>query len=421
MTGSANHPSSTHRQPRPQCRWTRYAQRGRGPTGLPYSVPVTPDAPLRIAVLSWRDQRHPEAGGAEVFLDRVTADLTRRGHSVTIFTARYAGSLPDEILHDGRRIIRGGGRLTVYPRAAMALMRRRRAFDAVIDVQNGVPFWSPAYSRAPIVCIVHHVHHEQWAEVFAPTTAAIGWTLESRVAPAVYRGCQFLVVSRSTAGDLEEIGVPAGRIHVAYSGLDPQPDIRQYDPLGPPRLLVLGRLVPHKRVELALRALSVMRSQFPDLSLDIAGQGYHEEQLIRFADELGVRQHVRFAGRVSELEKLQLYSRATVHLLPSLKEGWGLTVVEAAYQGTPTVAFRSAGGTAESIVDGQTGLLADSEEEFIAMASRIVGDADLRSSLSSRAREHARAFTWAATTDAVEGLLRRQRRSTDPETIQDQA
>jgi len=356
-------------------------------------------------MLSWRDHRHPEAGGAEVFLDRISADLVRRGHSVTIFTARYAGSLPEEVLHDGRRIVRGGGRLTVYPRAAFGLLMRRRGFDVVVDVQNGVPFWSPAYSGLPVVCVVHHVHHEQWGEVFAPTTAALGWTLESRVAPAVYRNCQYLVVSQSTASDLAAVGVSAERIHVAYSGLDPQPELAEYDPAGPPRLLVLGRLVPHKRIELALTTLKQLIETYPDLTLDVAGQGYHEEELIRFAERLEVRDRVRFAGRVSDSEKLQLFSRATVHLLPSLKEGWGLTVVEAAYQGTPTVAFRSAGGTAESIVDRRTGLLADSESDFVNLTSQILADSQLRSLLSHQARIHARAFTWEATTEELERLL----------------
>ena len=367
------------------------------------------DRPLKIAILSWRDQRHPEAGGAEVFLDRVSAELARRGHAVTIFTARYAGSLPEEVLHDGRRVVRSGGRMSVYPAVAARYLNRRGQFDAVVDVQNGVPFWSPLFTHAVVVCVVHHVHREQWREVFPRRTAALGWALESKVAPRVYRRSNYLVVSRSTADDLVEVGVPRERIQVAFSGLDPQPVLDAYDPSAPPRLLVLGRLVPHKRVELALRALRELRAEFPDLTLDLAGQGYHEEALMEQAQALGVLDSVRFAGRVSELEKFQLFSRATVHLLPSLKEGWGLTVIEAANQGTPTVAFRSAGGTTESVLDGQTGLLADTEDQFVEMTGRIIRDPDLRQGLSLRAKEHALQFTWSATADSLEELVLRAR------------
>ena len=372
---------------------------------LPYSVRVPGTPPLNIAIMSWRDQRHPEAGGAEVFLDRISEELVRRGHSVTIFTARYAGSLPEEVLSDGRRVVRGGGRLGVYPRAGLRLASQRRRFDAVVDVQNGVPFWTPLLTSSVVVCVVHHIHREQWTKVFRPSTARIGWALESRVAPAVYRGCAYLAVSESTARDLRSTGVPSENIRVAFSGLDPQPYLRRYDPTAPPRLLVLGRLVPHKRVELALDTLKRLLTEFPGLSMDVAGQGYHLEALLRYAEQIGVGSQVRFAGHVSDLEKLELLSRATVHLMPSLKEGWGLTVVEAAAQGTPTVAFRSAGGTAESVVDGHTGLLADSRDDFAELTARILREPALRACLSDNARQRALQFSWSATTDALEDLL----------------
>lgn len=363
------------------------------------------ETPLRIAFLSWRDQRHPEAGGAEVFLERVSADLAARGHRVTIFTARYEGSLPAETLHDGRRVVRVGGRYSVYPRVAAELVRRARHFDAVVDIQNGVPFWSPLFAGKRVVCVVHHVHREQWAAVFPPARARLGWALESKVGPVVYRSCDYLTVSESTARDLTDVGVPGERIHVAYSGLDRYPDLGAYDPSGPQRLVAVGRLVPHKRVELAIDAVASLRDAHPQITLDIAGSGYHEEALIRHAARRGVSDRVRFAGRVSEDEKNLLLSRASVHLVPSLKEGWGLTIVEAAAQGTPSVAFRSAGGTTESIVDGQTGFLADSEAEFLDLTARIMGEPELRAQLSKNARDHSLRFDWAATAQSLLDLL----------------
>ena len=375
---------------------------------MTYSVAVpAADKPLRIAFLTWRDQRHPEAGGAEVFLERVSGELRARGHEVTILTARYEGSLPTEVLHDGRRMVRVGGRYTVYPRVAAELVRRRRQFDAIVDIQNGVPFWSPLYSGKRVVCVVHHVHREQWEAVFPPTSARIGWTLESRVGPAVYRRCEFLAVSESTATDLAAVGVPPERIHVAYSGLDRYPDLGGYDPGAPPRLVAVGRLVPHKRLELAIDALATLRPRHPGLTLDIAGSGYHEEDLVRHAQARGVADSVRFAGRVSEEEKNLLLSRATAHLVPSLKEGWGLTIIEAAAQGTPSVAFRSAGGTRESIVDGRTGFLADSPDEFLDLTARLLREPELRAQLSKNASDHSLRFDWAATAGSLLELLRR--------------
>ena len=117
--------------------------------------------------------------------------------------------------------------------------------------------------------------------------------------------------------------------------------------------------MPHKRVEIALRAVAQLADELPDLECVVAGQGWWRPQLQALAAELDIDKRVRFSGYVSEAEKHAILSWAWVALLPSLKEGWGLTIVEAGARGTPTVAFRAAGGVAEAIVDGETGLLAD--------------------------------------------------------------
>ena len=69
----------------------------------------------------------------------------------------------------------------------------------------------------------------------------------------------------------------------------------------------------------------------------------------------GRRGHVVFEGHVDEARKHEVYERAWLLALPSLKEGWGLVVGEAGMHGTPTVAYREAGGTQESVVDGESG------------------------------------------------------------------
>jgi glycosyltransferase involved in cell wall biosynthesis len=363
-----------------------------------------PGRPLRILVLSWRDGRHPEAGGAEVFLERVTARFAERGHEVTVMSARYPGSLAAEST-DRRRLLRRGGRFTVYPQGMRVAAAGRRRYDVVMDVQNGVPFWTPLVTRVPVVNVVHHVHREQWPEVFGPARAKLGWWLESSAAPLAYRSSRYIAVSTATRDELKGLGVKADRVEVVLSGLDTPTSSVVYDPDRPPSLVVLGRLVPHKRVELALDTLAQLQATWPDLTLTVVGQGYWLPELQEHAAQLGVEKAVRFAGFVSNVEKADLLSAARVNLLPSLKEGWGLAIVEAAALGTPSVALRSAGGTAESIVEGETGLLADGEEDFVAQVSRILEDADLRARLSVGARAHAAQFSWDRTGDEVLAVL----------------
>lgn len=362
---------------------------------------------LRILVTSWRDEGHPEAGGAEVFLERVTSSLAERGHHVTIGTARYPGSLPSQARGD-RLFVRAGGRYTVYPRGLLHAAVHRRQYDVILDIANGVPFWTPVALAAPVVCLVHHVHREQWAEVFSPAVSRFGWWMESKVTPAIYRRAQFLAVSNATAADLQGLGVSPERIRVIYSGVEtavPQKRLMEAPPF--PHLVCIGRLVPHKRIEIALRTVARMREHFPGVLLTIAGSGYWEEGLRAEAARLGIEDHVRFAGVISDQEKANLLAEATIHLMPSLKEGWGLVIIEAATVATPSIAFGSAGGTKESVVQNETGILVETEDEFYEAVLCLSSDSAERERLGAQALRHSQRFNWGNTADGVEDALMR--------------
>lgn len=363
---------------------------------------------LRVLLLNWRDSGHPEGGGAESFSERVATGLAALGHDVTLRCAGYPGAVADEVV-EGVRFVRRGGRFTVYLRAAAVLARRRRAWDLVVDVQNGMPFWSPLFTRARVVNVTHHLHREQWQVVFGPRLGRLGWWLESRAAPRVYRDCRYLTVSAATRDDLVGLGVDAGRVSVVYSGIDAPVlpvDADAWPRSARPSMVVLGRLVPHKRVELAIDALAALRAELPGTTLTVIGHGYHADALRAHAASLGVADAVTFAGFVDDVTKHRLLAEAWVHVLPSVKEGWGLAVVESAAHGTPTVAFRSAGGPTESVVDAETGLLVDAESEFLPAVRRLLTEAPLRERMARAARVHARRFSWTATVDVVEAELR---------------
>jgi glycosyltransferase involved in cell wall biosynthesis len=168
---------------------------------------------------------------------------------------------------------------------------------------------------------------------------------------------------------------------------------------------VLGRVVPHKRVELVLEAAAVLRHEIPDLRVEVAGDGYWLPQLVEHVQQLGLQDVVTIHGRVTEQEKHDLLARAWVHAVPSVKEGWGLSVVEAATHATPSVAFRAAGGLAESIVEGRTGLLVDDTDEFHAALRELLVSKGLRRLLGDAARSYASRFTWGATASAFSTVL----------------
>ena len=375
-------------------------------------------AGVNVVLLSWRDSRNPEAGGAEHYLEKMARGLVERGCGVTVFSAAHAGAPGREEI-EGVQFVRRGSKLSVYARGLQSLlMRRFGKVDVVVDVQNGMPFLSRLVTRKPVVVLVHHVHREQWPVVYPGLSGRIGWWLESRLAPRLYRRCQYVAVSRATRDELRTLGVRGPRIAVVHNGTDPALSIGTLKSPHP-SICVVGRLVPHKQIEHAIDAAVELSQQMPDLRLTVVGSGWWEQELHDYARMRGADRLVEFTGHVDEVRKQEIYERSWVMALPSLKEGWGLVVGEAAMHGTPTVAYRSAGGTRESIDDGVSGLLVDSQQDFVAALRRVLSDSGHRRRLADGARSHSGQFTWehsqAAFAHVVASVLRNERVSTQDE------
>lgn len=370
---------------------------------------------MRIAILNWRDLTHPDGGGAERYAVNVATGLVRRGHEVTFMCADH-GRAPRDQTVDGVRLRRRGGRVGVYPQALRGIRRLERTespFDVVVDVQNGLPFFSPLATRTPVVSLVHHVHREQWPVVFGPLAARVGWGIESRLAPRVYRGHQYVAVSGRTRDELAELGVNPSQIAVIHNGTD-QPMSTGVARSAHPTIVILGRLVPHKRVEHAIDVLAQLAGSHPDLTLRIIGDGWWAPTVRAHAEASGVSDRVTHLGFVPEEQKHAELAAAWVALAPSIKEGWGLNVVEAASHGVPTVAYHGAGGLSESIAHGITGLLVDDLDGMVSAVSSLLSDQPLRDRLGAAAREHSAQFTWESTTSNWEDLLIRMARHGAP-------
>lgn len=365
---------------------------------------------LRIVFFNWRDTTHPEGGGSEHYVETVAAGLAALGHDVTVFCAEHPGAdgveTPREESRNGFRIVRRGGKLGVYAQGLLALISGALGRpDVVVDVQNGVPFWTPLAARCPSVVLVHHVHREQWPVIYGRMAARLGWWLESRAARWVHRRSRYVTVSEVTRDELSRLGVARDRIRVIHNGTSPRPATRVARS-ATPHICVLGRLVPHKRVEHALRAAGRLRPQFPDLTVSIVGSGWWEDAIRRASIDLGVDDITTFHGHVDERSKHDELDRAWVLAAPSLKEGWGLVVVEAGQHGVPAVGYRYAGGLAESIVDGQTGLLADDADGFAAAIGDLLRDPELRRRLGAAATSHADGYAWPTAVAAWDEVLR---------------
>ncbi|MEU4531157.1 glycosyltransferase family 4 protein [Micromonospora ureilytica] len=377
------------------------------------AVPTT-DVPMvgrRVAVLNWKDPWHPDAGGAEVYAWQVARDLVTAGAEVTFVTARPSGQRGDEV-RDGIRIIRVGGRWSIYPRVLGWLLRHRRRFDAVVDCQNGIPFFSPAVlpANVPVICVIHHVHDRQFRLYFGPLVGRFGAWLEGPVAGRIYRRCVTLAVSPSTATAVRDRLGWTGPVVVVPNGADadhPRGGVRD----ARPRLVCVGRVTRHKRVDLVLDAVERLRPERPDLRLDIVGGGPDVETIRRQVDERGLTDVVTVHGHLPSAERDALLGAAWLHVSGSWGEGWGLVVVEAAAAGLPTVAF-DVDGLRDAVRPGRTGWLvgeggdpAGSLAAGLDRALDSVATPAEADRMAVECRQWSDAFRWADTGRRVRAVL----------------
>lgn len=347
-------------------------------------------APLHIAINAWRDTDHPLAGGSEIMIDRLAAGLHARGHRVEL---RAGGPVADHpyVVRDG------GGKFSQYLRAPVDHARHQRRADLVVDIANGMAFYTPLWRRRPTICFVHHVHTAQWSQWFPAPVAGLGRTLERRAMPAAYATTLFVTVSPSSAAALIDLGVAPDRIRIVPNGVDLPDEVAPEAP--EPTFLAVGRLVPHKRYDLLARLWQQVHPVVGGRLL-IVGEGPEAERL----EALQVP-GLELLGRIDTETRDRLYADAWLLLHPSMLEGWGLVVMEAAAHGTPTLAF-DAPGVRDSVVASRTGMLARTEREYVDLWIDLAQSADLRHKLGRGAQERAAEFSWDATVERFEAVAR---------------
>jgi glycosyltransferase involved in cell wall biosynthesis len=330
---------------------------------------------------------------------------------VTLLCSGFPGA-PKRERMDGMEVHRIGGRMTFGLHVPRHVRRspELQGVDVVVEDLNKVPVFMPFWCRAPVVLLVHHLFGgTAFREVSFPLALAT-WLLE-RPVPLVFRNAPVMTVSESTALDLRRRGMTWEECVVVHNGVDlerfrPAPGEGEFRE---PTLLYLGRLKRYKRVDLLLEAVGRLRREGTAVRLLVAGKGDHESELLRLRQRLGLGNSVEFLGYVSEQEKVRLLRRSWVHVLTSPKEGWGISVLEAAACATPTVASDSP-GLRDSVQHGKTGLLVPhGDVEALAGAlSVLMENAPLRKDMGSAARRFAEGFTWEAAARTTEAFLRRR-------------
>jgi glycosyltransferase involved in cell wall biosynthesis len=364
---------------------------------------------LNILALNWEDLSNPQAGGAEVHLQEILKRIAAKGHKVTLLSSGFAGCKSKEEI-DGIRIVRAGSRFNFNFLAPFALRKQlsEERWDILIEDINKIPFFSPLYHRLPMLVVIPHLFSDS---VFKEINFVLGTYiyLSEKPIPWLYKGFKFMVISDSTKDDLTKRNLPPNDIRVIHCGIDHQ--LYHFDRTAKkdtnPTVIYLGRLKKYKSIDHLLTAFSLTQKKIPDAKLVIVGDGDYKNELIDLARRLNISHKVEFTGFVDKSDKVKRLQKAWVAVYPSLKEGWGLTNIEANACGTPVIAS-NVPGLKDSVVDGKTGLLFEygNTLQLSDHLVKILSDKSYRDTLGQGGLDWAKNFSWDEAADKTFELIK---------------
>jgi glycosyltransferase involved in cell wall biosynthesis len=367
-----------------------------------------------------------EGGGGEVRLWEIARRLAGRGHEVTIVCGRSRPGLAATTQIEGVRIETVRvlpeaifrltrisfflARYLFYLVSRSAIARAARQADVVMDCATPVASDAlPVARRAGLRCAVtvYETFGREWFRLRGPVTALLGYLGERRLFRRHYDS--YVTLSPETAQDLLARGVPADRLHLVTAGAGVERPASRVRRPADDRILevvCVSRLVPQKNVASLLRAWKALLSEGRRARLRIIGEGTLRPVLERLARRSGIETSVVFEGFVSEERKWAALDNAQVFAFPSLREGWGLALLEAQLAGLPVVAYDLPVFQA-FVSSGRHGFLVPPSDEtaFARALARLLDDQELRARLGSAGAAQAARFTWDRAADEEERLL----------------
>jgi glycosyltransferase involved in cell wall biosynthesis len=223
----------------------------------------------------------------------------------------------------------------------------------------------------------------------------------------LYAKSPTIVLSDSTKQDLISIGFQSNRVFVCPPGVDHE-RFEAGEKSPSPIVLYLSRFAKYKNPDHLMIAFKEVLAAAPDCELVMAGAGNDAQTRAyeRLAETLGIHASVKILPFVRGAEKLELLQRAWVHVLPSIREGWGISILEAGACGTPTIGY-DVSGVRDAVRHMKTGLLVQ-KNSIGSMAQAIImvlRDDELRKHLSDGAAEWSKKFTWDSTAELAMDAL----------------
>ncbi len=345
-------------------------------------------------------------GGAEIFTREIAKRWVEAGHQVILCTSTFPGCQTIEI-SDGVKIVRvGSGRYGFYKKAKKFFETTfpEENYDVVLDEINTRPFFAPEFAKnCKVVALIHQLAKEYWFYEVPPPLSWIGYYFLEKHWLSKYREVLTVTVSKSTYNDLTGLGFK--NVVVIPEGLNFTPADKLPQKAGHPIVVYSGRLTKAKRPLHALEAFKLVKQKVPEAELVFLGDGPLMPELRGKAVE-----GVKFCNKLSNAERRGELEKGWVLVNPSVREGWGLNVIEANALGIPCVAYDVA-GLRDSVKNGETGLLAQSGNinQLAQQITDLLLDADKRQLLADNALEYSKTFSWDKTASAFLEIFQKTR------------
>ena len=367
---------------------------------------------MNILILNWKDIKNPDVGGAEIILLELAKRLVKERHKVTWFCRRFRDCVEREVI-DGIEIIRRGNKLSTYFEAWKYYKSLTSKPDRVIDSINTICWQTPVYvDQKRRFAYVNQLAKEVFFYELPQPFSSIAYHLEC-LEYKTYKSTKFICYSKSVKEDLGSFGIPLKNISTFSLGLDHSRYIKgrkSKDPL----FIFVARLVRMKRADLCIEAIKQVGRKHRKARLVIVGYGPQEENIKKLINKYGLHKNVLLVNKDNlyfekneKDSKVKLLQKAWALLLPSVKEGWGMVVTEAAACGTPSI-VTDVTGLRDSVIDGKTGFVVSANptiEELADCMSKIIDDKSLRHELEMNAVKWASHFSWESSYKEFKNIL----------------
>lgn len=329
------------------------------------------------------------------------------GYEVRAVTSWYPGLKMREVLN-GYTVERVGTHDNYILYVPQVLKKYASWADVIVEDTSKIPLMVPLMRRRngiKVLAIVHHLNRNIYFYELPFIKAVIAYSLET-IMPSLYSRLPdvwLIAVSNSTREELIKLNADPNRIFIVPNGIDNKNNNRFFEKDPTPTVLYLSRAKAYKQPHHAIIAFSKVLKRVPHARLIIAGK--EMDKLYKNVIQK-LNKNIEIYGKIDEETKTKLLCKAWLLIQTSLKEGFGITVLEAAMCRTPVVAYRVP-GLKDSIKHMETGILVEpgNIEQLAEAIVWLLTDDKLRSRLAENAHRYAQSFSWDRTAEAIAKIL----------------